>query len=638
MDSRKDGNVPLPGKGLTNWMIQSVAANKLRLYPAANNETPIESPRSPFAAKQKKLLLVLAIGLAVGLLVKGYFFSTRCYRAEGRIAIGGVGEDRLTPILQRHLLAIQNGELTVAPDEPDEKIYLRALMETGRASIFASDPKTISLLITDSDRKDARELASQFCQAYVGQIAARNAVQGRKLSDDQAQLLRQYKQLQKDRSALKTKADAIAEGLPGDSIETYLARMTQTLESRIAESDKLLETMNRVNADISHYRSEIVHPTIKIDEQRLSRMKESDRRYNGDHGLLQNKHAMYLANLKPEMQGLTDALETLRTHLRAMAQAVTKQLQMKLPDTLSDDLLEMSLAIEQYEGQLARFQERWTRYGEKLLTMLAQSESADFDGMQTLLSQLRQDLLQRSSQLPNHLNGLYQQLCGSRSEKGKRGKLSSVTARNVAGSAITGDLAQTLEAWRKLEYHLTRLFTDGNVQLLTLGRICRSLQARLRFRDGQLRQELETQLAAAQKREAQVQLNSLQREFEQTSQSLVKTFQTFSTDQRQLAETTRRWPGWQKATDSLRLLDDRMASLEKKLNEYTDGQFQPETLEARPVVVQSFNLAGLSPTGENIWSVILSLAAAILTMAIVIPSKPARYLEHVLNIQSQKGQ
>ena len=272
---------------------------------------------------------------------------------------------------------------------------------------------------------------------------------------------------------------------------------------------------------------------------------------------------------------------------------------MQLPEDLSDDLLEMNLAVEKYEGQLAHFQQRWERYQAKLLELLAEPATADFDGVGTLLSQLRQDLLQRSAQLPAHLEGLYNQLRqGMAGNSNQPGKLSGLTARNVAASALASNLEQVQDAWRKVSFHLNRLFPDGNVRLLTLGRVCRSLQWRLNFRESRLKQMIEQQQLAAQRRETQGRLMGLQKDFEAASGSLVALYRQFAGDQRQLADLAHRWPQLQRLQEAVRDNEVRQTAMEKELAGQTAAG-GPEQLETRPVMVRTCSYAGINPRWES---------------------------------------
>lgn len=429
-----------------------------------------------------------------------------------------------------------------------------------------------------------------------------------------------YKELQQEHERLKLEMTKLAHGLPQDKPDQVLANVSEKIQGRIREAEGLIAKLDKINGEIGSLRDELVHPILKLDPQRWAEIKNSDRLYSGDFKVLKAKHGDYLAGLQADMAGLTGSLDQLRKLLQSLGEAITKQLQLQLPEDLSDDLLEMNLAVEKYEGQLARFQERWERYQAKLGELLSEPTQADFDGIGTLLSQLRQDLLQRAGRLPSHLEGLFGQL----KQGAAGGNLSSLTARQVASSAFSANMEQIQDTWRKLAFHLNRLFPDGNVRLMTMGRVCRSLQWRLNFREKQLKQIVEQQLLTSQKREAQAKLVVLQKDFEQTSGRLITLYRQFATDQRQLTDLVKRWPELQKLQDALHATERKMAGMEKDLGAAnTTFAPGPEQLEVRPVIVRAASRLGLDPKWESLWSALLAAIGALAMTAYLSP-RPIR--------------
>jgi hypothetical protein len=593
------------------WIARSVVPGKLRLHPADEVEVLVEPSvappeRRPFAGCNKKVLLALAIGVGIGLLVKLHFVSTRYYQAEGRIAIENVSEAGRSSAMKHHLANLQNGN----------DATLMELMKKGVASVFALDEQTISVRVSDRDVLRAYSLARGMTQNYVTSVVEKQTIQSRQMTGDQAKLLTVYGKLQGDRETLKKQADEIKTKLPSGELGEYLGKMSGQMQARIGASNSLVDRMNQINIDINHYRGEVVHPTISVDQARLDAMKNADRRYHGDYVLLAGKHEAYVGNLKTEMDAMEQSLGELRGHLSAISAATTKQLELKLPSDLSDDLLEMNLAVEKYDGQIAHFSERWTRYREKLIELIGAPASADFDGLQTLLSQLRQDLQQRCASMPTHLDGLYRQV--QQGQQGKSG-MSGVTARNVASSAVAGEIENGLESWRQVTLHMNRMFPDGNVNLLTLGRLCRSVQWRLNFREKQIRQDLEEQQIAACKREAQLKVDSLQKEFETTSGKLVGAFGEFSKDQQTMVQISKEWPRLEKVQQAMGLIDREMASIEGELNSDPAKRISQEKIEALPVLTRECNYAGISTGAENKWAGMLGLIGLLTAMGIMMP-------------------
>lgn len=573
------------------------------------------------------MFVAAVIGIGVGLAVQGYCRLLRYYQAEGRIAVGGVSEDTVAATLRKHLAGLQTSELVIHPgDSPTESVSLPELMRQGRLSVFPSDNQTISLMVTGSGKDAVRTLAEQIAGVYVAYVTGSQHAQSSKATGRQERLFTGYKQLQQEHERVRVRIAQVVQGLPQDRIDTLLTTVSDKIQERVKEAEGQIGTLATINKAIGALREELVHPTIRLDPERWAHVKSSDRLYSGDLKVLRARHAEYLAILQADMKGLTEALDQVRRGLGGLGGIIGKQLQMKLPEDLSDDLLEMNLAVEKYEGQLAHFQERWDRYRAKLGELLSDPAAADFDGTGTLLSQLRQDLSRRCEQLPTHLDGLLNQLRqGNPGEPGA--KLSSLTARQVAASAISPGLEPVQDTWRKVTYHLNRLFPDtrGNVALLTLSRVCRQLQWRLNFRERQLRQILEQQMLASRKREAQNKLVGLQKEFERTSEALIGLYRGLAADQGQLARIAKRWPELQKLQESIHDIERRMAGMENELGTH-QALLGPERLEVRPVIVRARSHTGMDPGWEPPASAFLGLTAGLVAVGVMAPGTFTRFV------------
>ncbi|MFA5863955.1 MAG: hypothetical protein WC975_04630 [Phycisphaerae bacterium] len=566
-------------------------ARKLRLHPAPTEE-PVEKnkPHGRSEGDWKILAFVLAVGAGLGILSHVYFSFMRYYRAEGRIVIKGISQEVYPSAVRKHLVGMLSCNLPIGTDE---QTSIQKLIRQGQLSIFPSDKQTISLLVSGSDRESTRKLVEDIALSYVAYM---NENQG----PQSPEILKEYKELQLQHGRMRLQISNLTQDLPHEKIDQVLNTVSRRIQDRGTEADGLISRLDKVNKDISALRDQLAHPTLKLDPQRWNQIRHSDRMYSGDLNALRGKHADYMSNLESDMKELTSSLNQLHNLLKTISAKISQQLQIQLPEDLSDDLLEMNLAVEKYDGQVVRFGERWERYQAKLVELLSSPAEADFDGIGTLLSQLRQDLLQRCSRLPTRMEGLFNQL---RQGSGQPGKLSGLTARNVASSGISGDLGQVLDTWRKITFHLNRLFPDGNVNLLTLGRVCRSLQWRLNFREKQLRQMIEEQQLAIQKRETQNNLVLLQKEFEQTSGKLIELYRQFSGDQRQWVDISKRWPALQRTQESIRKNEIQMAQIEKELGE-ENVSLGHERLETRPAIVRAYSYAGIDPKWEILWMIL----------------------------------
>jgi len=579
--------------------MSGLSAKKLRLHPAPDLE-PTENrfPERSGSDQVKTILIILVIGISAGLLAKGYCHFMRYYQAEGRITIQGTNKENLPSAIRKHLSGLQTFDLTFSPgSDPEEKISIPELMRTGRLSVFPSDSQTISLLVTDSDDQAARSLSEEIASSYVSYVTGSQNARSTKMTGKREKLFADYKQLQQEHEKLKLNLSKLAHDLPQDKLDDVLVSTSKQIQGRIQEAEGLIKQLDKTNQAISVLRKELIHPTLKLDPERWDQTKKSDRLYSGDFTVLKNKHGEYMNLLQGDIRGMSQSLDQMRGLLRTLSESINKQIQMQLPEDLSDDLLEMNLAVEKYDGQLSHFQDRWERYQAKIVELLSDPTAADFSGVTTLLSQLRQDLMNRCSRLPEQIGGLFNQL--RQGSPGSPGNLSSLTPRQVASSNISKEIEQLLDAWRKVSFHLNRLFADpkGNVNLLTLGRICRSLQWRLTFREKQLRQIIEQSMITSQRREVQNQLVERQKEFEVTSGKLIALYRKFSEDQAQLAQISTRWPESQKIQETIRKVEQQMAGLEKELD-HTSTMLGPEQLEVQPSIVRAYSHTGINMRWE----------------------------------------
>ncbi len=600
------------GQGKNFLKMSSLPAKKLRLHAAPDLEaTGNRVLERQVSSPLKTYLLILVIGITAGLVVKGFCLLMRDYQAEGRIAIAGVDGESVPSAMRKHLSGLLTSDLTFNPgDNPEAKISIQDLTRNGRLSIFPSDKQTISLLVTGPSRDGARKLAEDITCTYVAYVTGSQNARSSKMTGQREKLFASYKQLHQEHEKLKLQLTKLAEGLPQDKLDQILTSTSQRMQDRIKGAEELIGRLDKINGEIAAMREELVHPTLRLDPQRWDEVRKADRLYSGDFNVLKNKHTEYMSILQKDIRGLSGALELMRRLLGTLGESINKQVQMKLPEDLSDDLLELNLAVEKYEGQLAHFQDRWERYQAKIVELLSNPVDADFGGIGTLLSQLRQDLMNRCSRLPEHLTGLFNQV---RQGSPGTGGLSSLTPRQVASSELSKDIEQIVDTWRTLTFHLNRLFADakGNAHLVTLGRVCRSLQWRLSFREKQLRQILEQQMMASQRREVQNRLAQLQKDFEQTSAKLIAVYRQFAGDQQQLAEVSKRWPESQKLQETVRHVEQQMAGLEKEMD-HTNNMVGPEQLEVKYPIVRAHSRLGIDPR----WETMLSLAFVVMGMAV----------------------
>ena len=104
---------------------------------------------------------------------------------------------------------------------------------------------------------------------------------------------------------------------------------------------------------------------------------------------------------------------------------------------------------------------------------------------------------------------------------------------------------------------------------------------------------------AAKKREAQVKVDALQKEFEAASEQLVAEFGRFSQDQQAMVRIGRDWPKLEKMRQAMGLIEQEMASIEGELNRDPAKRIGQEKIEVLPVTVRACNYAGIGPMEET---------------------------------------
>ena len=176
------------------------------------------------------------------------------------------------------------------------------LMRAGRLVIYPADRRTISLVVSGSNREDVFRTADDLAAGYVAYTAG-----GAKAADPREAALSRYKQLGREHERLKLAIHNAMQGLPPEKIDTVLEKVAQKIQNRIKESEGLVDRLDRTNKEIAALREELLHPTLKLDPRRWDQIRSADRPYSGDLNVLKGKHADYLAVLRTDMKGLTAA-------------------------------------------------------------------------------------------------------------------------------------------------------------------------------------------------------------------------------------------------------------------------------------------------------------------------------------------
>ena len=451
-------------------------------------------------------------------------------------------------------------------------------------------------------------------ESYISEATDRRRQQLENLNRQQQIALAKYRKLQQQHKTVQEKLKKFTQSIATGKFDSAILKYTESLGKDIAVSEKYVGQLEELNKKLSQVRAEIRNPTIEIDPDKLERARKANRAYMGDYNMLRLKHRAYLYYFRKEASQFMSSLDQLRSALQKLNDSISKRLDMDLPSGLTDDLLELNLAAELYDGKLARFQSRWKRYYDKLSELIDDPLKADFSSVTTVLSQLRQDLLKGAGQLPVKLNQLSEKL-----QKGnikRKSGLSKILIRNVARSSVAPQLDRCIELWNQTIFHLNSLFPDGNIHLKTFSRVCSRLQMRLKLTDRNIKYRLEQEQLAQKKRQLQRQLVQLQLEFQQNAQMLIDTYQKIAQSQSALAKLGQWWPEWEKLKLTAINAKGALVLMERQLKQKNISPPTPEHLKAGPVLVTARNRFGIKAENEFYVSLLTGLIAAGVILAI----------------------
>jgi len=593
-----------------------MTGHAIKFHPVDDEYQSIDSDAVDIKAfRRKTILLAVIVGLIIGLICKSILVTGRYFQGVVSIEIKDVKGARLKDAMTRNLAGLQILDKTlILPNNTTSQLTLGEMMQKGQLRFFPADDHTISISAIGDDKIFVRNLLKFVTESYISEVTDHQRRELENLNRQQQSELAKYRKLQQQYKALQEKLRKFAQSIETGKFETAIVKYTRLMGEDITLSEKYVTQLEELNKNLSHIRAELRNPTIEIAPDKLERARKANRAYMGDYNMLKLKHQAYLYYFRKEANYLTSSLAQLRTALQKLGESISKRLDMDLPSGLTDDLLELNLAAELYEGKLARFQSRWTRYYDKLSELISEPTKADFSSVTTVLSQLRQDLLKGSGQLPTKLNQLSEKLQTGKMKR--KSGLSKILIRNVARSSVTPQLDRCIELWNQIVFHLNSLFPDGNVHLKTFSRVCSRLQSRLKLIDRNIKYRLEQEQLARKKRHLQRQLVQLQLEFQQNAQMLIDTYRKILQSQSQLSKLGQSWPEWEKLKLTSIKAEGSLALMERQLKQKNISLPAPEHLKSGPVLVTARNRFGIKAENEFYVSLLVSLIAAGLIAAI----------------------
>jgi len=590
------------------------ALGNLRLHPDPDDpdRTSDIITEPVVRVKSRAALVVVSVSVLVGLiggsLAKLVLMKFRYTLARGEIRVRNLEGDQLKSAIGRHLANLSLSSVTVPSPKGYQSATLADLVQTGKLQLFASDDHTIAILAADRSAREAKGLIERIQASYAEWSDRAKAQQSKQAADEYQQKVFIREKLQ------ELTAQASTEGKLDEAIVVLGSKLQGALDQVQTQNERLAQ----IQEYIARAEAQISRPTIDISADMLHEAAMADPMYAGEYRSLQLRHKQYVSALAKEFSDSEAALQMLQSQLRSLSQTVSKQLMLDLPAGPADDLTELKLAADLYIARLTDCEKRWSQFREKIFDLMKGVGRADYDGVPTLLSQLRQDLNERSGDLPKQLNDLFVRLqTGPKADAREPGSLSSVAVRNVASSAAQYDLEQVLGAWKKLVWQVNRVFPEANMQLNTLSRFCRSVAGRLAYRERKVHEELERQLVLAAQQESRTKLEKLQSDFRQVSNDLASLHRSLMTDQRKICELSGKWPAWQELN---RQMDKLSLELERSTGDLAKEQadYWPEELTSTEVTTKIASRAGFLGTFENTTSVAAGLAMALAVYVLTI--------------------
>jgi len=595
--------------------LRAMAADPLKLRAIANRPEEPEPPPGIRGrlGRARRVAIVAALAIAAALAAKAVFVALNYVLAEVSITITDVAGDRQRAALTRHLggLYLSSVKWPSQPTRPP--VRLTDLVRSGQMRIFACDDQTIKVTFRDRSERIAGDLIKRIQTDYIRNFQDRQDRQREHANRQADQQLTRDRELEKRYRDLQDRLAALVAQTSGQKpLDQSILSVGVKLESSLAELGDLSARLAEIRDQMYRTRAELRRPTVQIDPADLRRAAMRDKLFAGDYRVLTVRHKMYLAAFREKLSAAENALSAVQKHLTALSAGMSRQLRLDLPTPLADNLLELNLAVELYRDQITSYRKRWETYRATMLEMVNDPEKADYDGIQTVLSKLRQDLAGRCGDLPKRMEALFGRLkSGVQGSARKPGGLSLATVRNIACSAVQYDLEQVVAAWNALTGHIDRMFPESNVKLRMLGKTCRSLQARLARTHRQISQRLERKAILAAKRRAQETLDGLESDFQQASAELTAGFEALTADHQILCKLTKTWPQWQQLN---RQIDTVALELKSagRIPPDTGPRFRNEQVTAGEIEIRHLNHAGLFGRYQNVSAGVVGLIVAVL--------------------------
>ncbi len=555
------------------------------------------------------VVICVIFSALVTIVLRQVLISFRYYIATIEVKVDSPIDGRTS--LEYHLGGLILGDVRFI-DPKHGAATMQRLIEDGKAYIWADkDAGKILVSVKSDSSASAQNLAELIVQNYVARFEEyrkkyRNKIESQlsKLNEQYAQLGVEKQRIESQLSKLRSKFQAT-----GDSVTLSQIDRVQNL---LKLADKKASELKALRTRLTLLRSQLSSPTITVSEELIERVRKSDPQYTGDFRLLVKRYRKYLYYLKKELKLTSTTIKNLRKELQQIVSVLSSQLELDLPSDLIDDLLELNLLLEVYDGKLAVFEDQWNRYSEKILFTMSDPIDADYTNITTVILQLKRSLLQSLGDIPSKLKFLYQRL--SKANPQKRTRVSEYLIRNIVRSDIVDGVEKVVSLWNTLLYHIDNSLPNKNVHLLAMGKSCKLLQNRIKLRDRYLISKLERKLLLERKQEIKTELEKLQLAFEEKTAEIMKIYSNVASAEKKLSEVGESIPTLRNLVRNLIDIELKMAGIEKRKLKEQKPVWLDDKLSVTDTKVISANILKIPAGYENIIAVLIGIVLLVVVI------------------------
>jgi len=543
---------------------------------------PIPERAERSGGVMRQILMGLVVGGGLGVLAFLSLSPKRVYETKTTVSIVCDSPEQAQQALGRHLLAIELRRPVWATfgeeQDRDDLPWVTLANDSGvRCSGRAEPPGIVLSAVGPSDiSKEMNRLQQDYIgrfNLYRDGLVADVESQRQEMEDRRKALRNQLNQCSEEISSL-------LEQLGTDELPLAMQWAIDRVKASQDRGRALHDNLTALTAQLEQARKEAVSPVVHLQPDALHEACMADKHFATDAQALAERHTVYMNNLREQIGGVSQEIDTLRLGLQQVSATIAKQLEVDLHEQLADDLLGLRVACELYEKRLVAFEKLWTSRVQQVEKIMKEPLDADIDEAQSVLSEAQGLFEKDCGDLGTRLGQLYKQLVQPTTQS-QAGALAKLTVRSVVGSAISPEFDPILQRFEQLKWYLQRACGENNVDMLTTGRVIRSLQARVKERKEQVRERFYKQTWELARQEARARTVTLQGQIQQVTEDFsVHMDKTLELQEKTLA-LFEAYPQWGALTDEARQLQREIIHIGQQITSLDeDNQVASETLEA----------------------------------------------------------